>query len=107
MGILKIGIPYNNNNQNTNNMNYNNTYMYMFEAESSNASSEINTENLPTSSSIMSPMIFRKDPTGSGLLMEDVLYKNSFKSIKYKCDVCCVSTLNKYWGEIWKICEKR
>ena len=53
--------PYNNDNQNNNNnnMNYNNTYMSMFEAESSNASSEINIENIPTSSSIMSPMISR------------------------------------------------
>ena len=48
--------PYSNNNQNTNNMNYNNTYMNMFEDETSNASSEINIKNLPSSSSLMSPV---------------------------------------------------
>ena len=62
----------NNNNNNNNNMNYNNTYMNMLEAESSNASSEINIEDLPTSSSIMSPMMPSKDPSRSGPFMEDI-----------------------------------
>ena len=77
----------------------------MFKAESSNASFEINIGNLHTSSSIMSPMLSRKDPSRSDSLMEDVLYKNSYKSIK--CDTNVMSTLNNYWGEIWKICKNR
>ena len=86
--------PYYSNNQNNNNMNYNNTYMKIFEAESSNASSETNIENLPTSSSIMSPMIPRKDPSRSGPLMEDILYKNSFQSIKCATNVMSAACLH-------------
>ena len=86
--------PFNNNNLNNNNMNYNNTYMNMFEAESSNESYKINIENLPTSSSIMSPMISRKDPSRSGSLIEDVLYKISFKSIKCDTNVMSAACLH-------------
>ena len=104
--------PYNNNNdnyKNNNSMNYNNTYMNMFEAESSNASSGISIEDLPMSSSIMSPTIFRKDHTRSGPSMEDVLYKNSFQSIKCAANVmfaACVHSITM-GGEIWKIYEER
>ena len=86
--------PFNNNNQSNNNMNYNNTYMNMFEAESSNESYKINIENLPTSSSIMSPMISRKDPSRSGPFMEDILYKNSFQSIKCAPNVMSAACLH-------------
>ena len=82
--------PYNDNND----MSYNNTYMNMFEAESSIVSSEIKIENMPMSSSIMSPMISCNDPTGSGPLMDDVVYKNSFQSIKCAANVMSAACLH-------------
>ena len=51
-------------------------------------------ENLHNSSSIMSPMISRKDPTRSDPLMKDVLYKNSFQSIKCATNVMSAACLH-------------
>ena len=63
-------------------MTHNNTYMNMFKAENSNVSFEI------------SLTISLEDPTRSEHLNEDVIYKNSFQSIKSNKNIITAACLH-------------
>ena len=71
--------PFNNNNNN--NMT-NSTYMNMFEAESNIVPQSISLQQIEIDSTILSPMITRKDPMRAENIDENEEYNNSFKSIK-------------------------
>ena len=75
--------PFNNNN---NNYYYYNTststYMNMFEAESNIEQQSISISDIKVNSTLLSPMLSRKDPTRAETIDENEDYQRSFKSIR-------------------------
>ena len=74
--------PFNNNNNHNNHNMNNNTYMNMFEAENNIEQQFISISDIKVNSTLLSPMLSRKDPTRAEYIDENEEYKRSFKSIK-------------------------
>ena len=75
--------PFNNNNNNNNNHNMSNsTYMNIFEAESNIEQQSISISDIKVNSTLLSPMLSRKDPTRAETIDENEEYQRAFKSIK-------------------------
>ena len=74
--------PFNNNNNNNNHNMSNSTYMNMFEAESNIEQQSISISDIEVNSTLLSPMLSRKDPTRAETIDENEEYQRSFKSIK-------------------------
>ena len=69
-----------NNNDNNHNMS-NSTYMNMFEGESNIEQQSISISDIQVNSTMLSPMLSRKDPTRAEYIDENEEYQRSFKSI--------------------------
>ena len=70
----------------------------MFEAESNIVPHSISLKQIEINSTILSPIISRKDPTRTETIDENDEYNNSFKSIGRKCNVYnSMPSLTSYW----------